>query len=78
MLILGIDPGTATTGYGFVREHPNEPMFTVQQWLAEKKLDALPVVEDEQFLGLITNRDINELYRLASSQADLISTPRPG
>ena len=23
MLILGIDPGTATTGYGFVREHPN-------------------------------------------------------
>ncbi|MCD4684448.1 MAG: crossover junction endodeoxyribonuclease RuvC [Anaerolineae bacterium] len=23
MLVLGIDPGTATTGYGFVREHPN-------------------------------------------------------
>jgi crossover junction endodeoxyribonuclease RuvC len=23
MLVLGIDPGTATTGYGLVREHPN-------------------------------------------------------
>ncbi|MBN1680563.1 MAG: crossover junction endodeoxyribonuclease RuvC [Anaerolineae bacterium] len=23
MLVLGIDPGTATTGYGFVREHAN-------------------------------------------------------
>jgi len=54
---------------------PDEPMFAVQQRLAEKKLDALPVVDSGQFLGLITNRDINELYRLASSQPDLIAAP---
>ena len=29
MLVLGIDPGTATTGYGFVREHPNGDLEAV-------------------------------------------------
>lgn len=29
MLVLGIDPGTATTGYGFVREHPNGALEAV-------------------------------------------------
>ncbi|MBN1202340.1 MAG: crossover junction endodeoxyribonuclease RuvC [Anaerolineae bacterium] len=29
MLILGIDPGTATTGYGLVREHPNGDLEAV-------------------------------------------------
>jgi crossover junction endodeoxyribonuclease RuvC len=29
MLVLGIDPGTATTGYGLVREHPDGSLETV-------------------------------------------------
>ena len=29
MLVLGIDPGTATTGYGLVREHPNGDLESV-------------------------------------------------
>lgn len=29
MLVLGIDPGTATTGYGFVREHPDGTLEAV-------------------------------------------------
>ncbi|NDJ75779.1 MAG: crossover junction endodeoxyribonuclease RuvC [Chloroflexi bacterium] len=29
MLVIGIDPGTATTGYGVVREHPNGALEAV-------------------------------------------------
>ncbi|HIE25100.1 MAG TPA: crossover junction endodeoxyribonuclease RuvC [Anaerolineales bacterium] len=28
-LVLGIDPGTATTGYGFVRQNPDDSLETV-------------------------------------------------
>jgi stage IV sporulation protein FB len=51
---------------------PNEELFAVQQRLAESHLEALPVAEEGRFLGLITNRDISELYRFVSSQPDLI------
>jgi len=51
---------------------PREEMFAVQQRMAENRLDALPVAEDGRFLGLLTNRDIGELYRLISNQPDLI------
>jgi stage IV sporulation protein FB len=51
---------------------PTEEMFAVQQRLAESKLDALPVADGHRFLGLITSRDISELYRLVSSQPGLI------
>ena len=57
---------------------PNEEMFAVQQRLAESKLDALPVAEGNRFLGLITSRDISELYRLVSSQPGLITATRAG
>ncbi|MCK5647191.1 MAG: crossover junction endodeoxyribonuclease RuvC, partial [Anaerolineales bacterium] len=26
MLVIGIDPGTASTGYGLVRQHPNSQL----------------------------------------------------
>jgi Zn-dependent protease/CBS domain-containing protein len=51
-----------------------EELFTLQQKLAEEQRDALPVVERGRFLGLITNRDINEVYRLASSRPELLRT----
>jgi CBS domain-containing protein len=55
---------------------PNESMFAVQQRLAEAGLDALPVAEGQRFLGLITNRDISEVYRMVSSHPNLISAPK--
>lgn len=48
-----------------------EELITVQQRLSENNLDAAPVVDGGRFLGLITLRDINEVYRLVSSQPDL-------
>ncbi|MDX1520543.1 MAG: site-2 protease family protein, partial [Anaerolineae bacterium] len=51
---------------------PAEEIFVVQQRMADSRLDALPVAENGRFLGLITNRDIGELYRLISIQPDLI------
>lgn len=50
---------------------PDEELIDVQRRLAENNLDAAPVVDGDRFLGLITMRDINEIYRLVSSQPDL-------
>jgi stage IV sporulation protein FB len=51
---------------------PETGLFDVQQLLLEKRLDALPVVEEDgRFLGLITNRDINEVYRMVSIRSDV-------
>ncbi len=55
---------------------PHEEIFAVQQRMAEAQVDALPVVEGELFLGLLTSRDINELYRFVSNQPDLAATLR--
>ncbi|MDF1499971.1 MAG: site-2 protease family protein [Anaerolineales bacterium] len=48
---------------------PGDNLLEVQQRLAELNVDALPVSQGGAFLGLITNRDINEIYRLASIRA---------
>jgi predicted transcriptional regulator len=55
---------------------PGDNLFAVQQRLAESNLEALPVVAAEKFLGLITNRDISEVYRIASTQPGLMATLR--
>ncbi|GAB4411932.1 MAG: site-2 protease family protein [Anaerolineae bacterium] len=55
---------------------PDDNLFAAQQRLAESNLEALPVVADGRFLGLLTNRDIGEVYRIASTQPDLIATLR--
>ena len=55
---------------------PREEIFAVQQRMAEGSFAALPVVEGESFLGLITSRDINELYRFVSNQPDLATSLR--
>ncbi len=51
---------------------PDDELFAVQRRFTEKNLDAAPVVQEGRFLGLITNRDINELYRLVSTQPNLL------
>ncbi len=49
---------------------PDDGLFEVQQELARGQLDALPVTEGGEFLGLITQQDIAEIYRLASGQPE--------
>ena len=51
---------------------PDEEVLVAQRRLSELRIDALPVVQDKVFLGLITNRDVSEIFRLASIQADLV------
>ncbi len=55
---------------------PQMGLYEVQQRLSESKLAALPVADRGRFLGLITNRDINEVFRLVSIHRDLISAAR--
>jgi Zn-dependent protease len=57
---------------------PDDEMIDVQQRLASEGVDALPVLEGGQFVGLITGRDVSEIYRLMSTQPDLLTTERAG
>ncbi len=52
---------------------PDTSLFDVQQFMTEQRLDAIPVVGAGRFLGLLTNRDVSELYRLASINPGLLS-----
>ncbi len=51
-------------------------LIEAQSLLNEKKLDALPVVAEGRFLGLLTSRDIGEMYRLLSVAPDLLERRR--
>ena len=46
---------------------PQEPLIDVQIRMSQEKTDALPVVQGEQFLGMLTSQDLNEAYRLAAA-----------
>lgn len=56
---------------------PDEELFDVQQRFNTSKLDALPVVDNGRFLGLITSRDIAEVYRLLSISPNLLPKTQP-
>jgi len=51
---------------------PDADLFTVQQKLAESGMDALPVLENNQLIGVLTSRDLNEVYRLLSVNPQLL------
>lgn len=51
---------------------PRDELFDIQQRLQTTQLDALPVMDGDEFLGLITTRDISELYRLITVDPDLL------
>lgn len=53
---------------------PKDSMFDVQQQMAAQRLDAVPVVENGRFVGLLTNRDVSELYRLVTSNPGIFPT----
>ena len=58
-LVLGIDPGTATTGYGLVRDLPDGSLETV----AFGTLQTPPGMPDHERLALLY-RQLNELLLL--------------
>ncbi len=55
-----------------------EELFEVHRQMAEAGLDALPVMDGEQFLGLLTRRDVNEVYQLLSVSPGLLAQRRGG
>ena len=50
---------------------PEDGLFEVHQQMQTSGLDALPVIEDDQFAGLLTSRDVNEAYQLLSINQEL-------
>jgi Zn-dependent protease/CBS domain-containing protein len=56
----------------FPQATPGEYIFDVQQRMAAAGIDAAPVVESGRFVGLLTNRDIGELYQLLSINPQLL------
>jgi len=56
----------------FIAVRPDDDLFDVQQRMAEAQIDAVPVVEGEKFLGLLTRQDLEEVYRLVSARRELL------
>jgi stage IV sporulation protein FB len=50
----------------------NDELLNAQQLMQETNLDALPVIDKGSFLGLLTNRDLNEFYQLLSASPELV------
>ena len=46
-----------------------DELIDVQRVLAEQETEALPVVDDDRIVGLITSQDIAEAYRIVSSRS---------
>jgi Zn-dependent protease/CBS domain-containing protein len=55
----------------FPRLKPDDELFEVHQLMRQARLDALPVIEDDRFAGLLTSRDVNEAYQLLSISQEL-------
>ncbi|MFQ3566797.1 MAG: site-2 protease family protein [Aggregatilineales bacterium] len=51
---------------------PDDELAEAQQQMARQNVDVLPVVEQGHFRGLLTSRDVGEVYRLASIQPSLL------
>lgn len=75
--VLGSYPPLTPVAEVMLRDVPtasvNEELFDVQRRMQEEHLDALPVVDNGRFLGLITSSDIGEVYRLLSVEPTLLS-----
>jgi Zn-dependent protease/CBS domain-containing protein len=55
----------------------NDELFETHRHMTQAGLDALPVIEKGLFLGLLTRRDVSEVYQLLSVSPELL-TQRPG
>lgn len=50
----------------------DDSLFRAQQLMLENNIEALPVVDNGQFGGLLTLRDVDELYRLMNASPQLL------
>jgi stage IV sporulation protein FB len=55
---------------------PGDGLFEVQKRFSELGIDALPVVDQGSFLGIITSKDLNEVFQLLSKKPDMLSRAR--
>jgi Zn-dependent protease/CBS domain-containing protein len=56
----------------FPRVRLDDSLYDVQQRMAENRIDAVPVFDGERFLGLLTRRDLSEVYQLLSVSPELL------
>jgi stage IV sporulation protein FB len=52
--------------------HPDDSIFDVQQRMSEANISATPVIEGGAFVGMLTSRDIGELYQVLSASPHLL------
>jgi len=50
----------------------DDGLFEAHRRMTEARLDALPVMDGDEFLGLLTRRDVNEVYQLLSVSPELL------
>ena len=50
----------------------DDSLFKVQQLMTEQRIEAVPVMENGQFHGLVTMQDVDEVYRLMSINPQLL------
>jgi CBS domain-containing protein len=55
----------------FPRLQLDDELFEVHQQMRQAGLDALPVIDNDQFVGLLTSRDVNEAFQLLSTSEEL-------
>lgn len=78
LLVQALDDKGPSTTVGEVMvtdvepARPGEELYDVQQRMRTSQLDSLPVMDGDQFLGIITSRDISEIYRLMAIDPNLI------
>ena len=60
----------------FPRAGLDDELFDVQRIMSEWRIDALPVMDGERFLGLLTQKDVNEVYQLLSVSPELLQRRR--
>ncbi len=55
---------------------PQDDLFDTQQKMGASGLEAVPVVEEGRFLGLLTRQDLEEVYRLVTTLPGLLQPVR--
>ena len=70
--VVGINRVRQVMRVDFPRVRLDDSLYEVQQRMAENGIDAVPVFDGERFLGLLTRRDLTEVYQLLSVSPELL------
>jgi stage IV sporulation protein FB len=54
----------------------DDELVDIYAQMAESRVDALPVMDGDRFLGLLTRHDVNEVYQLLSVSPELLQQRR--